>query len=96
MNATGADGPTIVVLTGEVDFTSWEQARDQLAAVADGGGYVVVDMSQVPFVDSAGIAVLVNARSRAYAAGGTLRLRGVQPAVRRVLQVMGLWELLVG
>ncbi|MFC4132098.1 STAS domain-containing protein [Hamadaea flava] len=79
-------------LIGSAQVAGFQQTRDQLAAAVDRGGHVVVEMSQVPFVDSAGIAVLVNARRRAHAAGGTLWLRDVQPAVGRVLQVMGLLE----
>jgi len=61
-----------------------------LREVTDIRDRVVVDLSEVTFVDSAGIAMLVNiARQH----DGPLRLEGVQLAVLRTLEVSGLTEI---
>ncbi|NUT21852.1 MAG: STAS domain-containing protein [Hamadaea sp.] len=94
MNMAGPGGPTIVTLEGDLDFASWREARDRIAEAVQTGDEVLVDMSGVPFMDSAGIAVLVHSRRQAHRSGGTLHVTNAQPQVRRVLQVMGLLDLL--
>lgn len=87
-------GATTVRLVGDIDFRSWQDVHNMLAEVVQTGNDVVVDMSEVPFVDSAGITVLVDARRRVGQAGGGFRLVDLRPPVRRALQIMGLLEVL--
>ena len=56
----------------------------------------VVDFDQVSFCDSSGIAVLDRAYGEARNACLTLRLLNPQPAVRRVLELVGILETLTG
>lgn len=51
---------------------------------------VLLEMSGLEFLDSTIISVLLMARHRAVAAGGSLRLTGVTPQVARVLDVTGI------
>ena len=48
--------------------------------LVDGGGEVVLDLCELTFCDSTGLAVLVRLHKRAEAAGGTLVLRVAGPA----------------
>ena len=48
---------------------------------------LILDMSQVPYVDSAGLGVLVGCNSKIKNAGGEMRLAGVEA---RVLQLLTL------
>jgi len=52
-------------------------------------GYVqlVVDMADVPFVDSSGLAALVSGLKATRQAGGTLRLAGLRDDVRTVFRL---------
>ena len=49
-------GVAVVRLAGRLDFTSVTEARDQFAsAIAAGHRKLIVDLSKVEFVDSAGL-----------------------------------------
>lgn len=94
--ATSADGDTTTTLrlAGELDVHTAPTLGEALATVLDGGARsVVIDTSDLKFCDSSGIQVLVQARERATADGGTLRLEGVHGSVEKVLSVTGLLEL---
>ncbi|MGK5550335.1 STAS domain-containing protein [Actinomadura kijaniata] len=85
-------GPLAVVLAGgEVDLGSSPELRDHLLAVlCHLGPWLVLDLTRVTFVDSSGLAVLVDFWRRARAAGGELFLVGPSGAVARKLEVTGL------
>lgn len=54
------------------------------------GGAIALDLSQVPEIDTAGLQLLLAARSAATARGGTLRLARSSPAVREALGLLRL------
>jgi anti-sigma B factor antagonist len=84
-------GRRIVCLCGELDLSNAEQAEREIeAALAGDGSEVVIDMRELSFIDSTGIALLVGAMRREDAAS---RLRFVPSpfqSVRRVIQITGL------
>lgn len=77
-------------LTGDLDFDS---APELTAAVEklrrDGYQQLVVDLAGVGLCDSSGLSALVVAHR-----GGTIRLIGVNPNLRQLLDRTGLAELL--
>ena len=81
----------IVIITphDRIDAFTSTALRSQLEQLdAEGVCQIVIDLTDVPFLDSAGMAVLVTALKRARAAGGDLRL--VWPkheAARRILHL---------
>ncbi|TYP82907.1 STAS domain-containing protein [Blastococcus xanthinilyticus] len=86
-----------VTVTGEVDCTSAPELRtllDQLIAAAP--AEIVVDLTGVTFLDSAGLCVLAATHRQAVAGGGRLRVLAANRAVVRPLQITGLWQLLRG
>lgn len=84
------DGHAVLHLTGELDVGGAPRVREALmAAIEAGERHVVVDCSGLDFLDSTGIGVLVAARTRARAAGGSLLLTGAPPALERLLAVTG-------
>lgn len=54
---------------------------------------LVIDLSQVYFMDSTGITALVRARNLCDDYGADLRPHGVQPRVYKVLEMTGLTDL---
>ena len=79
----------VVKLGGELDLYNAPQVRQALVeACADAPGRVVVDLSEVEFVDSTALGVLIEARSKVGRDG--LLLAAPQPEARRTLQVSGL------
>lgn len=86
------EGDTLV-LHGDLDVASTPVLEAVLAGrTSDGdGAHLTLDLSDVPFVDSSAIRVMIQlARS---VAPGTLRLRGPQPVVRQVFDLTSLAEI---
>jgi anti-sigma B factor antagonist len=90
VRGTERRGETVVVrLGGELDLYNAEEVRAALAQAIDSGTErIVVDMSEVEFVDSTALGVLIETRSRIGRDG--LLLAAPQPETRRTLQVSGL------
>jgi anti-sigma B factor antagonist len=80
----------IVVAAGEIDIATVAQLRERLFELADTGQSIVIDLSQVSFVDSAGLGALVGAAKRAAAHGATLHVVGARPQIRQLFRVTGL------
>ena len=80
---------TVVAPVGSLDATSATTLRARLHELVDGGAarQVIVDMSEVPFVDSAGLSALVSTLKRARDQGGDIRLCGLVDAVRSVFEI---------
>jgi anti-anti-sigma factor len=57
--------------------------------ITDGGGRILLDLSSVTYVDSATIGCLMDLYRQATAAGGTLKLAGVQKRVETMLSMTG-------
>ena len=83
-------GKAIVVsLEGDVDLQSSPDARGILLEAVERSARVVVDLSAVSYIDSSGIAALVEAlqRSRQRKDGAALALAAVSDPVLRVLML---------
>jgi len=94
---TGAAG--VLTVSGEIDFTSGPLLRAALDEVIDDPAAktleaVVVDLSAVTFLGSAGLAVLVDAHDHATRRGLALRvvIDGPGSAVARAFQAAAIHE----
>ncbi|WP_214404132.1 STAS domain-containing protein [Pseudonocardia lacus] len=86
-------GPTggTADLSGELDISSIAQLWDALSALCgEGYRYVVLDLSELDFLDAAGLGVLVRADRLFREAGATLALTGLRPSQQRLLEITGL------
>lgn len=77
----------VVALEGDVDLQSSPEVRKILLAAVDRRRPVVVDLSGVDYIDSSGIAALVEALQRSRSNGIDLVLAAVSNAALRVLQL---------
>lgn len=82
-----AKGNHIVQLSGEVDLGNSPKARQILLDAVGRGKKVLVDLASVTYMDSSGIASLVEAFQRSKKNGGSFALVCVNPAVLRVLNL---------
>jgi len=91
------DGIATVRPVGEIDYTGTEILRKGLndAADRDGVRQIVVDMSDVSFVDSSALGLLVGAKRVAESRGIAFRLSAPRPGVTRILQLTNLFDHLV-
>ena len=83
-------GYAIVAVAGEVDIASVTRLRERLFELAASGRPLVVDLDQVRFIDSAGLAALVGAARRAAAHGASLQAVRAQPRTRQLFHLTGL------
>jgi anti-anti-sigma factor len=87
------DKAPVVMLTGEIGINT----VDKLAAALEPlDGRVVIDLCGLSFLECMAIGALVAARDRLQADGGDLHLRSPQDQVRRVLEILGLDDLIIG
>ena len=88
-----SNGTITVRLHGEVDVMVVDQVRVALAdALSDNPRSVVVDMSDLSFIDSTGLGALVFGFQRARDAGVGFRLARPTSGVRQILVLSGLLE----
>lgn len=87
------DAEAHVVVEGEVDVSNAAELRSAIDAALGGEAGAVsritVDLSEVSYMDSTGIGVLVGARNRASEAGVSLAVSNPQRNVARVLSLLG-------
>jgi anti-sigma B factor antagonist len=86
---SGLYGDTLTLsLKGELDLTSAPAFERELQqAEADSPTRVLIDLSQLDFMDSTGLRSLLQARERANVAGHELVLRRGPHQVQRVLEL---------
>ena len=83
-------GYAIVAAAGEIDISTVTRLRDRLFDMAASGAPLVVDLGQVNFIDSVGLATLVGTANRAAAHGGSLQIACARPKIRELLRLTGL------
>jgi anti-anti-sigma factor len=65
-----------------------------LSVICEGPATLIVDLTATAFCDSSGLNSLVQAYRRAEASGIEMRLAVGEPAVRRILQITGIDQLI--
>lgn len=81
------DGFQVIALQGEVDMHSAPGLRERLLDALRQPSGLIVDMAEVSFIDSSGIAILVEAYKRAKQQSRRFALTGVRSAPMQVLQL---------
>jgi anti-sigma B factor antagonist len=84
--------PVEVSLIGDVDVATEARVVEALSALA--AQEVIVDLSQVGFLDSSGIRALVVGHRASEAAGGSLALRGPSSEAAQVLELTRINEVI--
>ncbi len=91
--AVSADaGAVVVAVRGELDTYTAPRLREQLRDVIDQNGHqeLALELSGMSFVDSSGLAVLVDALKRMRQRGGTMTLHAPTRSTTKVLEISGL------
>ena len=87
LEITEQDGATIVALSGDVDLQTSPEVRQGLLECLEKHDKVVVDMSQVNYIDSSGVASLVKAFQVSRKKGSSFALAHISAAALRVLNL---------
>ena len=89
------DGARWIELEGDLDHETCEDMRASLQGAVDGGeDDVVFVMEGVTFLGSMGIGVILDINKQLKEAGRMLRLKGLRPSIRTVLDSMNLFDVL--
>jgi anti-anti-sigma factor len=80
-------GAQVVILAGELDSSNADSLQEQVALIpSQPPRRLIFDLTDLRFMDSAGIAVLINATAKA----SSVSLCNPSPIIRRVLEATGL------
>jgi anti-anti-sigma factor len=88
-SVTDFEGFHFVALRGELDLATADGLVDWLLDIA--GSSVVIDLAGLTFMDSSGIAVMIQAKNQL---GDAVVFTRPHPNVRQVLEITGLTDLL--
>lgn len=81
-------GPyTIISLSGELDLSFSPEARRQILACVEDGGLVLVELAEVTYIDSSGIASLVEGLQAAKQRQLEFGLVNVSKSAMQVLRI---------
>jgi len=83
-------GCVVVALRGELDVCTAAGGLSALSAPAAAGARIVVDLTELAFVDCYSLGKLMAVRAQARRAGGDLVLAAPQPIVLRLLSLSDL------
>ena len=86
------DGIIVATLFGELDGRTAPLVQDQLLALPRPGGKVLLDMSGVGYISSAGLRALLMLYRQMVADNGRVALVGLTESIRDVMSVTGFLE----
>lgn len=91
VEARQQEAAAVVGVAGDVDAANAHVLRDAVIAAIDGGPRVlVVDLTEVGYIDSVGLGTLVSGLKRASERGTRMRLVVTSPQIHKVMDITGL------
>jgi anti-sigma B factor antagonist len=89
VNTTSVQNASVVTLAGEIDGSTAPQAQEQILAVAGPDARVVLDMTGVTYMSSAGLRMLLLAHRSIAGKGGKIVLVGLSTVLKDTMSVTG-------
>jgi anti-anti-sigma factor len=86
---TRACGGYVVVLRGELDATDAENTASGVAALAEGGQQLIIDLEALEYIDCHALGALLRIRETAWRARGDVLLAAPHGLVLRLLTLVG-------
>ena len=86
---TQNEGVTILTITGRIDTVTAPKLQGFLTDVIPNSDKTELDFSEVDYISSAGLRVLLSGEKNATEAGKTMTLKNVSPEVMEVFDVTG-------
>lgn len=87
-----SEGTTVIALDGELTSSTAQRTHGTLEELMPDEGSVVLDLSGMSYMSSAGLRVLLLAHRRAQRSGVDLVLAGIPPDVRITMSATGFLE----
>ncbi|MBN1461050.1 MAG: STAS domain-containing protein [Armatimonadetes bacterium] len=79
----------IVHVGGDLDVYTAPRLKETLDQATEGGSRVVLDLSEVQFIDSTALGILMGAHQRAQSDGGDFRLVVGDPFLLKIFHITG-------
>jgi anti-sigma B factor antagonist len=90
------DAPNVLPLEGEIDLHVSPRVATSLGAIIEQKpARLVVDLSRVTYIDSSGLAVLIEGMQNVEAYGGKFVLAGLQENVRPIFEIARLDQVFI-
>lgn len=82
------DGIPVLDVTGEIDIYTTPQFKEAVsAAIDENKPAIIINMTQVTYMDSSGFGTLLSATKRLRPLDGALYLTGCNDSIQRMLQI---------
>ena len=91
---TEEDGISIVHLDGEIDMDVTEKAKEVIFPHIDAGKEVHLNLSNVQYMDSSGISVLIESHQKALEKNTKVIIKDVSKSVLKVIMMAKLEQIL--
>lgn len=89
ISQSAAGNVVVLKLSGKLDAQSAPTANEQLRGqIGTGHSKIVLDLTELTYISSAGLGILNANQADAKKAGGGIRLAGVKPQVKDVFDLM--------
>ncbi|HLI52260.1 MAG TPA: anti-sigma factor antagonist [Thermomicrobiaceae bacterium] len=83
------DDTTIAEISGDIDGSTAPMAQQQVLSAIKGGSNVVLDLSNVPYMSSAGLRMLLSTYRQVTNSGGKIVFVGVVDEIKDTMEVTG-------
>jgi len=95
LNSGQFDGVKVVSIEGSVDAMTAGQVQGYFDDLLEKGERrIILDLSKVDFMSSAGLRVIMTVSKNLRQEGGELRLAAAQPSVEKMLKISGFTTIL--
>ena len=84
------NGTVVVKASGELDLSTAPELEDRIHTALAGGDELVLDLSELEFIDSTGVHVVMRAFKAAEQRGAGFAITGAAGEVLRVFELVGL------
>jgi anti-sigma B factor antagonist len=94
VDVTEENGTLVLRLHGELDMASRKAIEPVVMAAVTTVGSVTLDLAELTFCDSSGLAILITASRKVEANGSSIAVCNMRPPVRRAFEIAGLGDLI--
>ena len=91
---TEEDNISTIFLDGEIDMDKTDEVKGVIFPVIDAGKNVALNLSNVQYMDSSGISVLIESHQKALEKGTKLVIKDVSKSVLKVIMMAKLEQIL--
>ncbi|MCL2221635.1 MAG: STAS domain-containing protein [Oscillospiraceae bacterium] len=88
------NGKTVLLLNGRLDTTTAPELQEMLIPEFDGGKDLLLDFTELVYVSSAGLRVLLLGEKTAKATGVEQSLKGVSDEIMEIFEMTGFADIL--